>query len=172
MGLGLIVGIAALGVISARAVVERTGAADRDPSALGFRRRMIQVSFLIESSFIALTAIVVGTLLALIIAVNIIDDVGSQSSWNDLAIVVPWANLDYFRVVYLAACSPRCRRLRARVQDLSGGGAPAWRAPRRRGAVLAAVTEQQPPQPRPGNGARARPRPRGAGRGHLRRCRI
>ena len=37
---------------------------------------MIQVSF-IESSFIARTAIVVGTLLALIIAVNIIDDVGS-----------------------------------------------------------------------------------------------
>ena len=46
----------------------------------------------------------VGTLLALIIAVNIIDDVGSQSSWNDLAIVVPWANLGIiFEAVYLAA---------------------------------------------------------------------
>ena len=59
MGLGLIVGIAALGVISARAVVERRQQIGI-LRALGFRRRMIQVSFLIESSFIALTAIVVG----------------------------------------------------------------------------------------------------------------
>src|SRR5215204_1522906 len=103
MGLGLIVGIAALGVISARAVVERRHQIGI-LRALGFRRRMIQVSFLIESSFIALTAIVVGTLLALIIAVNIIDDVGSQSSWNDLAIVVPWVNLAIiFGTVYAAA---------------------------------------------------------------------
>src|ERR671911_450937 len=103
MGLGLIVGIAALGVISARAVVERRQQIGI-LRALGFRRRMIQVSFLIESSFIALTAIIVGTLLALIIAVNIIDDVGSQSSWNDLAIVVPWVNLAIiFGTVYAAA---------------------------------------------------------------------
>ena len=103
MGLGLIVGIAALGVISARAVVERRQQIGI-LRALGFRRRMIQVSFLIESSFIALTAIVVGTLLALIVAVNVIDDVGSQSSWNDLAVVVPWANLGIiFGAVYLAA---------------------------------------------------------------------
>src|SRR5918994_1026792 len=103
MGLGLIVGIAALGVISARAVVERRQQIGI-LRALGFRRRMIQVSFLIESSFIALTAIIGGTLLALIIAVNIIDDVGSQSSWNDLAIVVPWVNLAIiFGTVYAAA---------------------------------------------------------------------
>ena len=103
MGLGLIVGIAALGVISARAVVERRQQIGI-LRALGFRRRMIQVSFLIESSFIALTAIVVGTLLALIVAVNVIDDVGSQSSWNDLAVVVPWVNLGIiFGAVYLAA---------------------------------------------------------------------
>ena len=56
------------------------------------------------SSFIALTAIVIGTLLALIVAVNVIDDVGSQSSWNDLAVIVPWANLGIiFGAVYLAA---------------------------------------------------------------------
>ena len=103
MGLGLIVGIAALGVISARAVVERRQQIGI-LRALGFRRRMIQVSFLIESSFIALTAIVVGTFLALIVAVNVIDDVGSQSSWNDLTVVVPWANLGIiFGAVYLAA---------------------------------------------------------------------
>jgi putative ABC transport system permease protein len=103
MGLGLIVGIAALGVISARAVVERRQQIGI-LRALGFRRRMIQASFLIESSFIALTAIVVGTLLALIVAVNVIEDSASQSSWNDIAIVVPWVNLTIiFAAVYAAA---------------------------------------------------------------------
>ena len=103
MGLGLIVGIAALGVISARAVVERRQQIGI-LRALGFRRRMIQLSFLIESSFIALTAIVVGTLLALIVAVNVVEDTASQSSWADIAIVVPWVNLAIiFAAVYAAA---------------------------------------------------------------------
>jgi putative ABC transport system permease protein len=103
MGLGLIVGIAALGVISARAVVERRQQIGI-LRALGFQRRMIQLSFLIESSFIAATAIVVGTLLALIVAVNVINDTSSQASWNDIAIVVPWVNLAIiFGAVYLAA---------------------------------------------------------------------
>ena len=60
MGLGLIVGVAALGVISARAVVERRQQIGV-LRAIGFRRGMVQLSFLLESSFIALTAIVVGT---------------------------------------------------------------------------------------------------------------
>jgi putative ABC transport system permease protein len=103
MGLGLIVGIAALGVISARAVVERRQQIGI-LRALGFRRRMIQLSFLLESSFIALTAIIVGTLLALIVAVNVINDSASQSSWSDIAIVVPWMNLAIiFAAVYAAA---------------------------------------------------------------------
>jgi putative ABC transport system permease protein len=103
MGLGLIVGIAALGVISARAVVERRQQIGI-LRALGFRRRMIQLSFLIESSFIALTAIFVGTFLALIVSVNIIGDTSSQSSWSDIEIFVPWVNMAIiFGTVYAAA---------------------------------------------------------------------
>ena len=103
MGLGLIVGIAALGVISARAVVERRQQIGI-LRALGFRRRMIQLSFLIESSFIAATAIVVGTGLGLIIANNIVNDVASQGSWESLALAVPWLNLTIiFAAVYAAA---------------------------------------------------------------------
>ena len=103
MGLGLIVGIAALGVISARAVVERRQQIGI-LRALGFRRRMIQVSFLIESSFIALTAIVVGTLLALIVAVNVIDDVGSQSAGTTSRLSFPGrTSAIIFGAVYLAA---------------------------------------------------------------------
>ena len=103
MGLGLIVGIAALGVISARAVVERRQQIGI-LRALGFQRRAIQLSFLIESSFIALTAILVGTVLALIVAVNVIEDTANQSSWADLQLSVPWVNLVIiFGAVYAAA---------------------------------------------------------------------
>jgi putative ABC transport system permease protein len=103
MALGLIVGIAALGVISARAVVERRQQIGI-LRALGFRKRMIQLSFLIESSFIALSAIVVGTGLGLICANNVIDDVASQASWQDLGLEVPWLHLALiFGGVYAAA---------------------------------------------------------------------
>ena len=103
MGLGLIVGIAALGVISARAVVERRQQIGI-LRALGFRRRMIQLSFLIEASFIALTAIVVGTGLGLIISNNIVNDTANQASWQDLQLAVPWLSLTIiFATVYAAA---------------------------------------------------------------------
>ena len=56
MGLGLLVGVAALGVISARSVVERRQQIGV-MRAIGFRRRMVEASFLLESSFLALTSI-------------------------------------------------------------------------------------------------------------------
>jgi putative ABC transport system permease protein len=103
MGLGLVVGVAALGVISARAVVERRQQIGI-LRAIGFRKQMIQLSFLLESSFIALTAIVVGTFLALIVAVNVITDVTSNPNYADVALTVPWANLAIiFGAVYLVA---------------------------------------------------------------------
>jgi putative ABC transport system permease protein len=103
MGLGLIVGVAALGVISARAVVERRQQIGV-LRAIGFRRGMVQAVFLIESSFIALTSIVVGTLLGLVLASDIIRDTQKQPSWENLTLVVPWANFALiFLVVYLVA---------------------------------------------------------------------
>jgi putative ABC transport system permease protein len=92
MGLGLIVGVAALGVITARAVVERRQQIGV-LRAIGFRRRMVQASFLIESTFIALTAILVGTGLGLIVAWNVISDSRRQPSWASLAVTVPWLTL-------------------------------------------------------------------------------
>jgi putative ABC transport system permease protein len=92
MGLGLIVGVAALGVISARAVVERRQQIGV-LRALGFRRGMVQAAFLLESSFLALTSIAVGTSLGLLLAYNIIDDSRRQRSWSGLTLVVPWTNL-------------------------------------------------------------------------------
>ena len=103
MGLGLVVGVAALGVISARAVVERRQQIGI-LRAIGFRRRMIQLSFLIEASFIALTAIFVGTLFGLIVSHSVIADVASQPSYEMVTLHVPWVNLAIvFTVVYLVA---------------------------------------------------------------------
>ena len=103
MGLGLVVGVAALGVISARAVVERRQQIGI-LRAIGFRKQMIQLSFLLESSFVALTAILVGTLLALIVAVNVIEDVTSNPAYSSVVLTVPWLNLGIiFGAVYVVA---------------------------------------------------------------------
>ena len=103
MGLGLVVGVAALGVISARAVVERRQQIGI-LRAIGFRRRMIQLSFLLESSFIALTAILVGTVFGLIVSHTVITDVSSQPGYEMVTLQVPWLNLAIvFTVVYLVA---------------------------------------------------------------------
>lgn len=103
LGLGLVVGVAALGVISARAVVERRqhiGVL----RAIGFSRRMVQAAFLLESSFVALTAIAIGTVLGLLLAWNIVADQRRTPSWEGMTLVVPWLNLAIiFLVVYAVA---------------------------------------------------------------------
>jgi putative ABC transport system permease protein len=103
MGLGLIVGVAALGVVSARAVVERRQQIGVLRS-IGFRRGMVQASFLLESAFIALTAIVVGTALGLVVARNVVADAAAQPSWQGaLYFAVPWAHLAIVFVAVFAA---------------------------------------------------------------------
>jgi lipoprotein-releasing system permease protein len=65
---------------------------------------MVQGTFLLESSFIALTAIVLGTILGLLLASNIIRDQRQQPSWDNLTLVIPW--LDFaaiFAIVYVVA---------------------------------------------------------------------
>ena len=61
LALGLIVGIAGLGVISTRAVVERFQQIGM-LRALGYRRSLVQQSFLMESSLIAILGLIIGTL--------------------------------------------------------------------------------------------------------------
>ena len=110
--------MAALGVISARAVVERRQQIGV-LRAIGFRRRMVQATFLLESSFIALTAIVVGTALGLLLAANIVRDQRSQPSWENLTLQVPWANLaivflTVYAVALVATLAPAARASRVR----------------------------------------------------------
>jgi putative ABC transport system permease protein len=103
MGLGLIVGVAALGVVSARSVVERRQQIGV-LRAIGFRRSMVQACFLLESSFIALTAIVVGTALGLAVGYSVISDTRRQPSWSEMPFHVPWLTLGLiFLAVYSVA---------------------------------------------------------------------
>ena len=125
MALGLIVGVAALGVVSARSVVERRQQIGV-LRAIGYRRSMVQACFLIESSFVALTAIVVGTALGLAVAYNVISDTRRQPSWSGHAL----------RCALAHARADLRSRLRRR--DAHDAGTRAARVARlsRRGAAL------------------------------------
>jgi putative ABC transport system permease protein len=72
--------------------------------AIGFRSGMVQLSFLIESSFLALSAIIVGTVLDLAVAYNFVIDARQSPSWSNLAFAPPWtASLIIFAAVYVIA---------------------------------------------------------------------
>ena len=101
MGLGLVVGVAALGVISARSVVERRQQIGV-LRAIGFRRGMVQAAFLLESSLIAVSSILFGTLLGLVLAYNIISDQQRMPSWSNVTMQVPWWNLALVFVLVFA----------------------------------------------------------------------
>ena len=90
LAVGLVVGVAALGVISTRAVVERRQQIGM-LRALGFQREMVSWIFLIESSFIAILGIGLGVGLALIPASQVITDMGAEIP--GLTFQVPWTEI-------------------------------------------------------------------------------
>jgi len=101
MGLGLVVGIAALGVVATRAVVERRQQIGM-MRAIGFKRRTVQTAFLVESSFVAILGTVLGVVLGLVLARNL---VASFAKGNPgLSLVVPWTQIGIIVLIaYLAS---------------------------------------------------------------------
>jgi len=94
LALGLIVGIAALGVISSRAVVERRQQIGM-LRAIGYQARMVQLSFLIESSFITILGIALGTGLGLLLSASLIADFAAEMPglrfnppWGEIGLIV------------------------------------------------------------------------------------
>lgn len=87
---GLVVGVAALGVISTRAVVERRQQIGM-LRALGFQREMVSWVFLVESSFVALLGIGLGVGLALIPASQMISEMAVDIP--GLTFQVPWTEI-------------------------------------------------------------------------------
>ena len=89
-GLGLIVGVAALGVISFRAVVERRRVIGM-MKAMGYSRKMIQYQFLLESAVIAILGSIVGIGLGTLVSWNITEEI--RKTVEDLTFQMPWTNL-------------------------------------------------------------------------------
>jgi len=91
--LGLVVGVAAIGVLTVRAVVERRQSIGV-LRAIGFRSSMIRTQFLIESTFVTFLGVILGVLL------------GTWQSWNifleitkeieGASFVFPWLNIGIF----------------------------------------------------------------------------
>ncbi len=88
MALGLIVGVAALGVIAARSVVERRQQIGM-LRAIGFQQGMIQFSFLLESSFVALLGMFLGVALGAATAFLFMSDSGIEG----IKTIIPWGRI-------------------------------------------------------------------------------
>jgi len=90
MGLGLVVGVAAVGVIAFRTVVERRQQIGM-LRAIGYTQKMVGLTFLIESAFIAFMGILSGLVFALILAWQLITDELATDTSGGFAI--PWVQL-------------------------------------------------------------------------------
>jgi putative ABC transport system permease protein len=87
LALGLVVGIAGLGIISIRSVVERRKEIGVI-RAIGFRRRMVLQAFLLENSYVALLGILIGIILGIDLGYAIATSPGSGVNF-----VIPWVSL-------------------------------------------------------------------------------
>ena len=89
MALGLFVGVAALGVISTRAVVERRQQIGV-LRAIGYKRGMITLSFLLESSFVSLFGTAIGLVLGLVLSYQAVNDIRAETGLSGITFTVPW----------------------------------------------------------------------------------
>ena len=92
MALGLLVGVAALGVVSTRAVVERRQQIGV-LRAIGYRRRMIQLSFLLESSFVSLLGIFIGATLGIVLGWQAYSDIKEDEGIETIRFAIPWIQI-------------------------------------------------------------------------------
>lgn len=92
MGLGLIVGIAAVGVIAFRAVVERRQQIGM-LRALGFQRSMISQAFVIESAVVVILGVLSGAIFGLILAYNLMTGEFFTEGGTTPTFIVPWATI-------------------------------------------------------------------------------
>ncbi len=89
MGLGLIVGMAAVGVIAFRSVVERRQQIGV-MRALGYRREMVSLSFMVETAFIVGMGILTGVGLGIELSRKLVHD-PNQGFSSGISFVIPWS---------------------------------------------------------------------------------
>jgi len=94
-------GIAGLGVVATRSVVERRQQIGM-LRAIGFKRRMVQAGFLLESSLITLIGTALGVALGLPLAAQLIAHFARTSP--GLEVVIPWLQIvGIVALAYLAS---------------------------------------------------------------------
>jgi putative ABC transport system permease protein len=92
VGLGLVVGLAALGVISTRAALERRQAIGV-LRAIGYSRGLVRTSLVLESAAVALLAGAIGVGLGLLLCRNVFAVQFFDRFQQGLRMVVPWEQL-------------------------------------------------------------------------------
>jgi putative ABC transport system permease protein len=115
VGLGLAVGIAAMGILALRAVVERR----REIGVLratGFTQRMVLRTLALEYSFVTLAGIVIGTGLGLLVVFNLTQSASAAASGLTV-FAVPWLTvaeiaLVAYGLVLVAIAGPSLRASR------------------------------------------------------------
>ena len=101
LALGLLVGIAGLGVVMVRAVRERRRTIGV-LRALGFQSRTVQRAFLTESSFVALEGIVLGTVLSIVTAYLLFKN-DADLGGAEIGFPVPWVSIGVLVLTTAAA---------------------------------------------------------------------
>src|SRR5690606_5522196 len=103
MGLGLFVGLAALGVVSFRAVVERRQQIGM-LRAIGYQRGMVAASFMLESLITATLGVLTGVGMALALSYNLIAG-GNMGDEEFTTFVIPAPTIALVIVAALAAAA-------------------------------------------------------------------
>lgn len=99
LGLGLVIGIAGLGVVMIRAVRERRHEIGM-LRAIGFQAGVVRRAFLVESTYIALQGVLIGVGTGLLTAHQILSDNGLLTG-EALPFSVPWGLLGMVSVIPL-----------------------------------------------------------------------
>ena len=116
VGLTLLMGVMALALIAARAVVERRHSVGT-MRALGYTRRMVGTAFLAEALFTAALGLSIGGVLGLLLSKNLFDANFFEQYKTGLTYAIPWPTLGVIAAAALAA-------------TLLATLAPAWQASR------------------------------------------
>ncbi|NLT36628.1 MAG: FtsX-like permease family protein [Methanomassiliicoccus sp.] len=89
LGLGLIIGVTGLGIITVRSIRERRLEIGM-MRAIGYTKRMVVTNFALESSFISFLGIVIGTLLGISIGYTVYLEAFEELGYD---FVIPWVEI-------------------------------------------------------------------------------
>ena len=90
LGLGLVVGIAGLGIITSRSVSERRGQIGMI-RAIGYNHRQVLTIFLLEASYISFLGVFIGVFSGLVVSTNLYIQLFEEQGYTSFTI--PWVTI-------------------------------------------------------------------------------